>query len=81
MAAAVIVKAALDFGGKVVDLFKTKKQEDIAYQQWLNNAVPQYKDFFKDFAGKDDSFNIILVLAVLAGLVLLAVALLKINKP
>ena len=81
MAAAVIVKAALDFGGKVVDLFKTKKQEDIAYQQWLNNAVPQYKDFFKDFAGEDDSFNIILVLAVLAGLVLLAVALVKINKP
>ena len=81
MAAAVIVKAALDFGGKVVDLFKTKKQEDIAYQQWLNNAVPQYKDFFKDFASEDDSFNIILVLAVLAGLILLAIALVKINKP
>jgi len=81
MAAAVIVKAALDFGGKVVDLFKTKKLEDIAYQQWLNSAVPQYKDFFKDLAGEDDSFNIILVLAVLAGLILFAVALVKINKP
>ena len=81
MAAAVIVKAALDFGGKVVDLFKTKKLEDIAYQQWLNNAVPKYKDFFKDLAGEDDSFNIILVLAILAGLILLAVALVKINKP
>ena len=79
--AAVIVKAALDFGGKVVDLFRTKKLEDIAYQQWLNNATPQYKDFFKDFAGEDDSFNLLLILAVLAGLVIIAVALVKLNKP
>ena len=80
MAAAVIVKAALDFGGKVVDLFRTKKLEDIAYQQWLNNATPHYKDFFKDFAGEDDSFNLSLILAVLAGLVIIAVAIVKISQ-
>ena len=81
MAAAVIVKAALDFGGKVVDLFRTKKLEDIAYQQWLSGATPQYKDFFKDFAGEEDSFNLLLILAILAGLVIIAVAIVKLNKP
>lgn len=59
--------------GSISNIFVANKQEDIAYQQWLNLAVPGLQEFYHYEEKEDNSFMIIAILGLVLIVVVIAV--------